>query len=179
MSGSTFWLTGLPRAGKSTLARALEAELRARWLTPWVLDGDDVRRRLCADLGSSPEDRDENVCRVAYVAEAVTRVGGVAIVAVISPRATARAAARAAIGRFVEVHVDAPVEVCAARDEKGVYRRALTGEIPDFTGISAPYEPPVAPEVHLATDTLGVEECVTAVLRATEELGYLTTDEEV
>jgi adenylylsulfate kinase len=136
------WLTGLPSAGKTTLARLLEAELRNRGRRVERLDGDEVRTRLAKGLGFSREDRDENVRRVAYVAHLLQRNGVFVIIALISPYGQARDKARAEIKDFVEVYVKCPLEECAHRDVNGLYRKALAGEIPDFTGVSDPYEPP-------------------------------------
>ena len=150
------WLTGLSGSGKSTVADALERRLHARGVRTLVLDGDNLRHGLTRDLGFSPADRAENVRRAAEAARLVVESGAVAIVSLISPLAADRAAARAlfAPGDFAEVFVDAPVELCAARDAKGLYARAYRGEIAEFTGVSAPYDRPEAPEVVLDAATL-------------------------
>jgi adenylylsulfate kinase len=152
--GFTVWLTGLSGAGKSTIARIVSAELvRAGHLVE-ELDGDVVRERLSPDLGFSREERDANVERIAWLASRLTRHGAAVVVSSISPFEEGRARARAMVeefGPFVEVHVRAGIEDCARRDPKGLYRKALRGEIPNFTGISDPYEPPVDPE--LVVDT--------------------------
>lgn len=171
--GFTVWFTGLPCSGKSTLARRLERALQQRGRRCWVLDGDEVRTRICKGLGFSREDRDENIRRIAYVARAITHAGGIAITCAISPYRAVRAQARAEIGRFLEVFTDAPLEECIRRDVKGMYRRALAGELKNFTGVSDPYEPPEAPEVHLHTDRETEDACVEKILRKAEELGYL------
>lgn len=150
--GFVVWLTGLPGAGKSTLACLLAAELRQHGLAVEVLDGDEVRKHLTKDLGFSKEDRLENVRRIAYVAKLLARIGGVVIVAAIAPYAEAREAARAEIDRFVEVFVRCPLEECVKRDVKGLYAKAYRGEIAQMTGVSAPYEAPVNPEVIVDTD---------------------------
>jgi len=151
-NGFVVWLTGLPGAGKSTLARLLESELRGFGLAVERLDGDEVRQHLTKDLGFSKEDRLENVRRIVYVAKLLARIGGVVIVAAIAPYAAAREAARAEIDSFVEVFVRCPLEVCVKRDVKGLYAKAYRGEIAHMTGVSAPYEAPVNPEVIVDTD---------------------------
>jgi adenylylsulfate kinase len=151
--GSTVWLTGLSGAGKSTVARLVERRLRERGAQVEVLDGDAVRRNLCQDLGFSREDRDTNIRRIAYVADLLSRNGVTVIVAAISPYRAVRDEARALMGgRFVEVHVRAPLRVCVERDVKGLYAKALAGDIAQFTGISDPYEPPTRPELVLDTE---------------------------
>ncbi len=150
--GFTVWLTGIPSSGKSTLARMLQRELDEAGLAVEVLDGDEIRQRLAKGLGFSKEDRDENVRRIAYVSKLLTRVGGVAITAAISPYRESRERARAEIGNFVEVYVNCPLQVCMQRDVKGPYAKALQGEITNFTGISDPYEPPMRPDVIVHTD---------------------------
>jgi adenylyl-sulfate kinase len=145
-------LTGLPGAGKSTLARLLAVELRQLGLAVEILDGDEIRKHLTRDLGFSKEDRLENVRRIVYVAKLLARIGGVVIVAAIAPYAAAREAARAEIDSFVEVFVRCPLEVCVKRDVKGLYAKAYRGEIAHMTGVSAPYEAPVNPEVIVDTD---------------------------
>lgn len=163
--GCVVWLTGLSGSGKTTIAQALETELRHSGRAVCVLDGDCLRRGLCSDLGFSPEDRQENIRRVGAVARLFADAGLVCIVALISPYRQERDRARAAAppGRFIEVYVNAPLEVCERRDPKGLYARARAGELRNFTGISAPYEPPTSPEVELRTDQAGVLECVTAI----------------
>jgi adenylyl-sulfate kinase len=151
-TGFTIWITGMSGAGKSTLAAILERELRARGHRVEVLDGDVVRTNLTKGLGFTREDRDDNVRRVGWVCEVLSRNDVVAIAAVISPYRAARDEVRARIGRFVEVFMEAPVDVLAARDPKGLYRRAIAGEIESFTGVSDPYEPPLDPEVTCHSD---------------------------
>lgn len=167
------WLTGLPSGGKSTLAGLLEGELRARGLPVERLDGDEVRTRLTKGLGFSREDRDENVRRVAWVAGLLARHGVCVITALISPYRRAREEARAEIGRFLEVHVACDLQECIRRDVKGLYRRALAGEIANFTGVSDPYEPPLAPEVVVETDRETPEESVRKILDGLAAQGYL------
>lgn len=174
--GVTIWLTGLSGAGKSTVAEALGARLRALGRRVEVLDGDAVRTHLSKGLGFSREDRDTNVRRIGYVAHLLTRNGVFVITAAISPYRETRGWCRQTIGDFVEVFVDVPVEVCAARDVKGLYKQALAGEIPAFTGVSDPYEPPEAPEVTLPTHELPLEACVSRVLARLGDLGYLPPD---
>lgn len=168
--GITLWFTGLPAAGKSTVAGAVARRLQQRGARVEVLDGDVVRRELCADLGFSPEDRDENVRRLAFVADLLSRNGVSVCVAAISPYRAAREAARTRIGdRFVEIYVKASAEACATRDPKGLYEQARRGELPNFTGVSDPYEEPLAPEITLETELHSPEQSVATVLRWLEE----------
>ena len=162
-TGATVWLTGLSGAGKSTIGAALEAELIAAGRTAYLLDGDNLRHGLNADLGFSPEDRAENVRRTAHVARLFADAGVVAIVCLISPYRSDRALAREAHAGlpFLEVFVDTPLDVCEARDPKGLYARARAGEIRDFTGVDAPYEAPEAPELVVGGP---LEESVAAIV---------------
>ncbi len=162
--GFAVWFTGLPSSGKSTLARMLQRALDEAGFAVEVLDGHEVRQRLTKGLGFSKEDRDENIRRISYVAKLVTKVGGVAITAAISPYQESRARARAEIGNFVEVYVDCPLCVCMQRDVKGLYAKAVRGEVPNFTGISDPYEPPVQPEVVVHTERESQEESLNKIL---------------
>jgi adenylylsulfate kinase len=172
--GFTIWFTGLSGSGKSTVTAIVERELRTRGLRVEVLDGDVVRTNLTKGLGFSRADRDENVRRVGWVCKLLARNDIVAIAAVISPYRAVRDELRAAIGRFVEVYMSAPLEVLADRDPKGLYRRAMAGEIDNFTGVSDPYEPPLAPEVICYSDgTETAEESAEKVLDALDRLGYL------
>ena len=167
--GATVWLTGLPSAGKSTIARALASTLRADGHQVELLDGDELRTHLTADLGFSRQDRDTNVRRVGFVAGLLARNGVIALVPVIAPYAAARAAVRADHDvdgtAFVEVHVATPLELCAQRDVKGLYARQRAGEIHGLTGVDDPYEIPADPELRLDTQGLSVEESA-ALVRA-------------
>ena len=171
--GFVVWFTGLPSAGKSTLARRLEQALRHRGWPVEVLDGDEVRLRLTKGLGFSKEDRDENIRRISFVARLLAHHGVAAITAVVSPYRGAREEARSEIGRFVEVYVKCALKTCVQRDVKGLYRRALAGEIANFTGISDPYEEPLAPELTVETDGESPEESVGKILAQLEAIGYL------
>jgi adenylyl-sulfate kinase len=166
-SGGVVWFTGLSGAGKSTLATAVAAELAPRRPVE-LLDGDEVRTFVSAGLGFSRADRDTNVQRIAYIARLLAKHGVLALVSAISPYADTRAAVRArseAAGHpFVEVFVDAPLAVVEARDVKGLYARARAGELPSFTGISDPYEPPPAPDVHVHSGRDAQDACVEQVL---------------
>jgi adenylyl-sulfate kinase len=171
--GFVVWFTGLPSAGKSTLARGLEKQLAGRGRRVEVLDGDEVRLRLTKGLGFTRADRDENIRRIAYVAGLLARNGVVAITAAISPYREVREEVRAEIGDFVEVYVDCPVEECIRRDVKGLYRRALRNEIQNFTGVSDPYEPPRNPEVVVETHGETPEQSLDKIVTALERLGFL------
>jgi adenylylsulfate kinase len=173
--GATLWFTGLSGSGKSTLARALEEALFARGCQCYVLDGDNVRHGLNSDLGFSPEDRTENIRRIGEVAKLLADFGAFAITAFISPYRADREGVRARhqAGDFLEIHVDAPLTVCEERDPKGLYKKARRGEIPEFTGISAPYEAPETPELVVSTAERSVEECAAQILRYLDEKGYL------
>ncbi len=162
----TFWLTGLSGAGKSTLAQALAKALREQGSACFVLDGDLVRQGLCRDLGFTPEDRAENIRRIAEVARLMNEAGLIVITAFISPYAVDRSSARTCIGhrRFLEVHLSTALDVCEQRDPKGLYGRARCGQLPDFTGISAPYEPPGEPELSLDTASASLDVCVQSCL---------------
>jgi adenylyl-sulfate kinase len=171
--GFVVWFTGLPSSGKSTLAELLAQDLSRRGLPVEVLDGDEVRQRLTRGLGFSKEDRDENIRRIAFVAKLLSRNNVCAITAAISPYRSARDEARGEIGRFAEVYVKCPLETCIARDVKGLYRRALAGEIPNFTGISDPYEEPLNPELAVETDQENTAASLRRILARLDELGYL------
>jgi adenylylsulfate kinase len=167
--GLAVWLTGLSGSGKTTIARALERELRGRNCRVQVLDGDEVRKYLTKGLGFSKEDRDENIRRIGYVAGLLARHGVVVIVSAISPYRAIRDEVRARIGDFVEVYVNAPLELCETRDPKGLYRKARAGEIHGFTGIDDPYEPPLHPEVECHTGSEDVCESVRKVLEVVDD----------
>jgi adenylylsulfate kinase len=173
--GVTVWMTGLAASGKSTLAVALEEALFERECHTYILDGDNIRHGLCRDLGFSPADRMENIRRIGEVARLFTDAGVINIVAFISPYRRDRDGARnrAAPGAFIEIFVDCPLSVCESRDPKGTYQKARRGEIPEFTGIDAPYEPPRAPEIHLRTDRVSVDACVREILGYLRKGGYI------
>lgn len=171
--GTTIWFTGLSGSGKSSIATLVQAELQKRHIPVELLDGDVVRQHLSAGLGFSKQDRDTNIRRIAWVAALLNRHGVNCITAAISPYRDVRDEVRGQIPRFVEVYCDAPMDVLVARDPKQLYKRALAGEIKNFTGVSDPYEPPVAPEVHLHTDRLTPEHYAANVIRTAEILGYL------
>jgi adenylylsulfate kinase len=174
--GATIWLTGLSGSGKSTIAVAAEAELVARGRLAYVLDGDNVRHGLNKNLGFSPEDRSENIRRVAEVAKLFTDCGVLAFTSFISPYRADRETARAlfAEGDFIEVYAAADVATCERRDPKGLYKKARAGQIPEFTGISAPYEAPESPELVLDTAKQSAEESVSALIAYLEGKGYLS-----
>ena len=173
--GLTIWLTGLSAAGKSTLAIAVEKTLFQQGCHTYILDGDNIRHGLNKNLGFSPEERTENIRRISEVARLFSDSGIINLTAFISPYRQDRQAARELCGdsAFVEVFVDCPVEVCEQRDPKGSYQKARQGLIKDFTGISAPYEPPEDPEIHLHTDSTTVGECVEIILDYLLEKGYI------
>jgi adenylylsulfate kinase len=173
--GVTVWLTGLSGSGKSTIAVATEGALVESGRLAYVLDGDNIRHGLNSNLGFSPEDRTENIRRIGEVARLFTDSGVIVFSSFISPYRADRDAVRALMGEgdFVEVLVDASVETCEGRDVKGLYKKARAGEIPEFTGISAPYEAPEDPEVVLDTNTQSVEESVAQLFAYLEKGGYL------
>jgi adenylyl-sulfate kinase len=176
-TGFTIWFTGLSGSGKSTISEILEPELRRRGHRVEVLDGDVVRTHLSKGLGFSKEDRDTNIRRIGWVCQVLTRNDVVAIAAAISPYRAVRDEVREAVGRFVEVYVDAPISVLAERDVKGLYKKALAGEISGFTGVSDPYEPPATPEVTCYSDGRETpQESARRVLAKLDELGYLRTE---
>jgi adenylylsulfate kinase len=167
MTGRTVWLTGLPSAGKSTIAVGVAERLRADGVTVEVLDGDEIRRNLCAGLGFSRADREENVRRIGFVAHLLARNGVTVLVPVIAPYAASRDKVRALHAEhdieFAEVHVATPVDICADRDVKGLYARQRAGELTGLTGVDDPYEPPVRPELRVLTHTQPVAKSVDAV----------------
>ena len=174
--GATLWLTGLSGSGKSTIAVGVERALVAREHPAYVLDGDNVRHGLNKNLGFSPEDRSENIRRIGEVAKLFSDAGLIVLTSFISPYRADRDEVRALMGPgdFVEVYVDATLETCESRDVKGLYAKARAGEIPEFTGISAPYEAPESPEVVVDTNRQTVEESVGRILAYLEEKGYLS-----
>ena len=169
MSGLTIWFTGLSSAGKTTLARAVYERLRAGASRVQLLDGDEVRQNLSQGLGFSKEDRDENIRRIAYVASLLTKHGVIVLVSAISPYRKARMEARERIGAFLEVYVNAPLEICEQRDVKGLYKRARAGELHGMTGVDDPYEPPLQADLECRTDLESIEECTARVLAAIEQ----------
>jgi adenylylsulfate kinase len=172
--GATVWLTGLSGSGKSTIAVELEKRLWDRGVRAYILDGDNIRHGLNKNLGFSPADRTENIRRIGEVAKLFTDAGMVALTAFISPYRADRDQVRALMPEdFIEVFVDCPVEVCEQRDVKGLYKKARAGEIKEFTGVSAPYEPPERPELTIRSDRQSVEESVRQVLAYLERRGII------
>ncbi|MBP1685969.1 MAG: hypothetical protein H6Q33_2112 [Deltaproteobacteria bacterium] len=173
----TLWMTGLPASGKSTVAVALEKALWDRGVHAYILDGDNVRHGLNKDLGFSPEDRNENIRRIGEVAKLFTDAGVINITAFISPYRADRDQARSLTkaGEFLEVFVDCSPEECERRDPKGHYKKARAGEIKEFTGISAPYEPPLTPEITIRTHKQSEEDCVATIMTYLEKNGYVPT----
>jgi adenylylsulfate kinase len=171
--GFTIWFTGLSGAGKSTLAEMLYHELRRREMKVEMLDGDVVRTNLSKGLGFSKEDRDTNILRIGFVANLLSRNSVAAIVSAISPYREARNQCRAMISDFVEVYVYATVEECAKRDVKGLYAKALAGEITGFTGVDDPYEPPSSPEILIDTLTEEPDQSLQHILDRLGDMGYI------
>jgi adenylyl-sulfate kinase len=179
MSGFVLWFTGLSAAGKTTVGSLVAQDLEARGLTVEVLDGDVVRTHLSRGLGFSKEDRDTNILRIGWVASRLARAGAAVVVSAISPYEETRRAARAYVEEhapFVEVHVATPLEVCAARDPKGLYKKALAGELHGFTGVDDPYEEPESPELRLHTETQSPIQSATAVLALLTELELIPAE---
>jgi len=172
-NGFTVWLTGLSAAGKTTVANGLRARLLERGRKAEVLDGDVIRTNLSKGLGYSREDRETNIRRIGFVCELLARNGVGVVASAISPYRAIRREVRQKVRHFVEVFVDCPLELCIQRDPKGLYKRALAGEIRRFTGIDDPYEPPEHPEVHLHTEQEEPDQSVQRVIEKLEELGYL------
>ena len=174
--GVTIWLTGLSGSGKSTIAVAAERELTNRGRLAFVLDGDNIRHGLNSKLGFSPEDRAENIRRIGEVSKLFTEAGMIVFTSFISPYRSDRDAVRALMGPgdFVEIYLDASLETCEQRDVKGLYKKARAGEIPEFTGISAPYEAPESPELVLDTNRQSIEESVGELVEYLDAKGYLT-----
>ncbi len=171
--GFTLWFTGLSGAGKTTVSKIIAEELRARGMKVEVLDGDVVRENLSKGLGFSKEDRDTNIRRIGWVCEVLSRNGVVAVGAAISPYRAIRDEIRGKVGRFVEVYAECPLDVLAERDVKGLYKKAMRGEIKNFTGVNDPYEPPLNPEVVIHSDSESVQESVNKILAKLQELGYV------
>ncbi len=175
--GFTIWFTGLSGSGKSTLADRLRDLIRERGMKVELLDGDEVRQNLSKGLGYSKEDRDTNIRRIGYVCHLLTRNDVVAIAAAISPYREIRDENRRLIGRFVEVYCQCDLETLKARDPKGMYDKALRGEIKNFTGVSDPYEPPHSPEVVCDTSAEEIEASAARIIAKLEEMGYLPVPE--
>ncbi len=173
-NGVTIWFTGLPCSGKSTIADVVAERLRGKGTKAERLDGDIIRKHLWKELGFSKEDRDENIRRAAFLAKLLTRNGIAVLTSFISPYRELRDNARQEIGNFVEVYVKCPVEVCIQRDTRGMYKKALAGEIKNFTGISDPYEEPLSPEVVIESDKETLEESVSKVMVALKQHGYIS-----
>ena len=171
--GVTLWLTGLSGSGKTAIAVEVEKELKEKGYRVQRLDGDIIRQHLTRDLGFSKKDRDENIRRVSFVAKLLTNQDVITLCCFISPYRQARQEARELIGDFVEIYVNTPLEVCEKRDVKGLYAKARAGEIPEFTGISDPYEPPEKPELELYTDQEGISESAGMVIKYLEDKGYI------
>lgn len=176
--GFTLWFTGLPCSGKSTLAELVGKELERNGREVEILDGDRVRTNLTKGLGFSKTDRDENVRRIGFVCGLLSSHGVVAISAAISPYRAVREEIRSKISNFVEVYVDAPLEVCIGRDVKGMYRKALAGELQNFTGISDPYEAPISPDLVIKTQDEVPEESTSRVISKLKARGLLERAEE-
>ncbi len=173
MKGVTVWFTGLPCSGKTTLALKLSAELKKRGINCEDLDGDVTRKYLSKGLGFSKEDRDENIRRVGFVCSLLTKHGSVVTAAFVSPYRSIRDENRKMIGNFVEVYVKCSVEKCMERDVKGMYKKAIAGEIKNFTGVSDPFEEPEKPELVVETDKESEAESLKKIIAKLEELGYL------
>jgi adenylyl-sulfate kinase len=175
--GFVLWMTGLSGAGKTTIALILEKELRGRGVKIERLDGDVVRESLTRDLGFSKEDRDKNIERVTFVAKLLSRNGVGCICSFISPYQAVRDQVRANTTNFLEVFIDAPLQVVMDRDVKGLYKKAIAGEIPNFTGISDPFEAPSQPDIHIRTDQETPAESAQRIIDKLEELGFIPTVE--
>lgn len=174
--GFTLWFTGLPCSGKSTLAQLVAKELQRRGRGVEVLDGDVVRTHLTKGLGFSKEDRDENIRRIGFVCHLLSKHGAVAIAAAISPYRAIRDEVRSTIENFIEVYVNTPLEVCIQRDVKGMYKKAMAGEMKGFTGVDDPYEAPLNPELTIETDKEAPEVSAARILRVLEQRGLVAVD---
>lgn len=173
-TGFTLWFTGLSCAGKTTISQLVEKDLRSRSLKVEILDGDIVRTNLSKGLGFTREDRDANILRIGFVSKLLSRNGVIVIVAAISPYREARDKVRNEIGNFIEVFVNAPLDECIRRDVKGLYKKAIAGEIKHYTGIDDPYEEPEHPEITVNTAEETAEESALKVVRTLEEFGFIT-----
>ena len=171
--GFTLWFTGLPCAGKTTLADLTAEELRRRGLSVERLDGDIVRKSLTRDLGFTKEDRDKNIERVIFVTKLLSRNKVAVLVSFISPYRSVRDNARKEVTNFIEVFVDCPIEVCEKRDTKGMFKKAREGQIANFTGISDPYEKPLNPDIHLRADIETPQQCVRKVIDKLEKMQFI------
>ncbi|MEO6445869.1 MAG: adenylyl-sulfate kinase [Gemmatimonadaceae bacterium] len=171
--GAVVWFTGLPASGKSTIAREVYQRLLDRGYATELLDGAEVRESLSRGLSFTPDDREEHVRRIGFVAKLLARNGVIAICAAVSPSRATRGEVRANTTNFIEVYAECPVEVAASRDREGMYARARRGEIKDFTGVNAPYEAPLSPEVHLHADVESVDVAAWKVVRTLEMMGIV------
>ena len=178
-TGCTLWFTGMSGSGKSTVSGLLAARLRQLGAKVELLDGDVVRTHLCRGLGFSKEDREENIRRIGFLCELLSRNGVVVIVAAISPYRECRDEVRARVSKFVEIYMQCSLEVLIERDVKGLYKKAIAGEIPRFTGISDPYEPPLAPEVTVDSAAETPQQSVEKILCRLEELGIIVRERAV
>ena len=178
--GAVVWFTGLPASGKSTTAHLVEKELYRRGCSTYVLDGDNVRHGLCANLGFSPEDRSENIRRIGELVKLFVDAGIIVLAAFVSPYRKDRERVRRLFGggEFIEVYMDCPVEVCERRDIKGFYKKAREGLIKEYTGITSPYEPPENPEIIIRTHEEPIEQAVSLIIRFLEERGIIGSPDE-
>jgi len=169
------WFTGLSGSGKSTIANALESRLVELGKHTYLLDGDNIRMGLNRGLGFSDEDRIENIRRIGEVSKLFVDAGTIVLTAFISPFQKERDTVRALVedGEFIEVYIDTPLDVCESRDPKGLYKKARKGEIPNFTGISSPYEAPATPEIHIVNDNISIDDVTQQIIDYLEEKGYL------
>jgi adenylyl-sulfate kinase len=174
-TGCTLWFTGMSGSGKSTLSTLLVARLRDMGLRVELLDGDVIRTQLCSDLGFSKADREENIHRIGFVCELLSRNGVIAVVAAISPYRAGRDEVRARVSRFIEIYMGCPMDILIQRDVKGLYKKALAGEIMNFTGISDPYEPPLAPEITIDSSKETPETSLERILSHMQHLGIIPT----
>ena len=177
-TGCTLWFTGMSGSGKSTLSKLVASRLLERGARVEILDGDVVRTHLCSGLSFSKPDREENIRRIGFVCEMLSRNGVIAIAAAISPYRACRDELRTRIEHFIEIYMECPVEVLVERDVKGLYKKALAGEIQHFTGISDPYEPPLTPEVRIDSSSQTIDDSVAAILRHLEERGIIAAQRE-